>query len=211
MAYRETAKIRDKKALTQERVIQAALSLVAKGGFAAVQMSQVAKRANIATGTLYRYFESKEALSCTIFERATRIEVAQVEKVLQADTTPIQALEQALRVFATRALRAPTLAWALIAEPVDAAVDRKRLEYRQQYANLFATTLERAMSEQAISRQRAMLTSTAIVGAIAEALIGPLAHKAEAPLVPATQAQVIDDIIHFCLHGISVRSPHDQA
>ncbi|MCC5880981.1 MAG: TetR/AcrR family transcriptional regulator, partial [Idiomarina sp.] len=171
-------------------------------------MTEVARRAGIATGTLYRYFTSKEQLACTAFERATRIEVAQVEQALCSDPHPLTALENALRVFARRALRAPTLAWALIAEPVDAAVDQKRLEYRLQYANLFAHTIERAMSDQLISRQRAMLTSTAIVGAIAEALIGPLAHKAEAPLVPATQQQLIDDIIYFCLHGLSVRSSH---
>lgn len=208
MAYRETERIRDKKALTEERVVQATLSIVAQGGFAATQMSEVAKRAKIATGTLYRYFDSKEALACVAFERATGIEVKQVEQALHSGAPPLEALETALRIFATRALRAPTLAWALIAEPVDPAVDEKRLEYRLQYANLFATTIQSAMTEGLVSRQRAMLSSTAMVGAIAEALIGPLTHKANAHLVPATQQQLIDDIIHFCLHGLSVRSTH---
>lgn len=208
MAYRETERVRDKKALTEERVIQAALSLIAQGGFASIQMSTVAKRANIATGTLYRYFDSKETLACVVFERATRIEVKQVEQALDSGAPPLEALEKALRIFASRALRAPTLAWALIAEPVDPAVDQKRLEYRLQYANLFATTIQSAMTKGLVSRQRAMLSSTAIVGAIAEALIGPLTHKANAQLVPAAQQQLIDDIIHFCLHGLQVRSAH---
>ena len=43
----------------------------------------------------------------------------------------------ALRTFAERALRAPTMAWALIAEPVDPTVDQARLDYRQRYARLF--------------------------------------------------------------------------
>lgn len=205
MAYRETAKIRDKKAETQTRIEQAALSLVAKSGFKALQMSDVAKGAGIATGTLYRYFANKEALACSVFETATQKEVAQVSAKLAAHEDPVDALECALRTFAARALQAPTLAWALIAEPVDAAVDEKRLEYRLIYANLFARAIERAMARQQITRQRALLTSTAMVGAIAEALIGPLADKAKVTLVPASQQQVIDDIIHFCLHGLDLK------
>lgn len=207
MAYRETDKVRDKKALTQERIIQAGLALVGKSGFAALQMSDVAKGANMATGTLYRYFANKEALACSIFERATQIEVDQVSAILQHHDAPLKGLEQALRTFAKRALKAPTLAWALIAEPVDPAVDAMRLKYRLTYATLFAKAIEAAMHDEQISRQHAMLSATAMVGAIAEALIGPLADKTKITLVPANKQQVIDNIIHFCLHGLNVRSP----
>ncbi len=42
----------------RERMLQAALSL-ALGGYDAVQMREVAERADVALGTLYRYFPSK--------------------------------------------------------------------------------------------------------------------------------------------------------
>lgn len=204
MAYRETARMRDKRALTQTRIEQAALKLVASGGFKALQVSDVAAAASIATGSLYRYFTNKEALACRVFEMASQQEVDQATAVISAHDDPITGLEQALRTFAKRALKAPVLAWALIAEPVDAAVDEKRLQYRLMYANVFAGAIQHAMARHQISRQRAMLTATAMVGAIAEALIGPLADKAQITLVPAAQQQVIDDIIHFCLHGLRV-------
>lgn len=44
------------------RVIRAALELAAKGGYDTVQMRDVAALANVALGTVYRYFPSKDAL-----------------------------------------------------------------------------------------------------------------------------------------------------
>lgn len=43
-------------------VMQAAMELVAENGFHGSPMSMVAKRAGVATGTIYHYFESKDTL-----------------------------------------------------------------------------------------------------------------------------------------------------
>jgi AcrR family transcriptional regulator len=43
----------------RKRILDATLALAAKGGYDAVQMRTVAEQANVALGTLYRYFPSK--------------------------------------------------------------------------------------------------------------------------------------------------------
>jgi AcrR family transcriptional regulator len=43
----------------RKRIIDATIALASKGGYDAVQMRAVAERANVALGTLYRYFPSK--------------------------------------------------------------------------------------------------------------------------------------------------------
>ena len=43
----------------RKRILDATLALASKGGFDAVQMRAVAERAEVALGTLYRYFPSK--------------------------------------------------------------------------------------------------------------------------------------------------------
>lgn len=43
----------------RKRILDATLSLASKGGYDAVQMRAVAERADVALGTLYRYFPSK--------------------------------------------------------------------------------------------------------------------------------------------------------
>ena len=50
------------QAARRERVVRAALELGADGGYDAVQMRDVAARAEVALGTIYRYFPSKDAL-----------------------------------------------------------------------------------------------------------------------------------------------------
>jgi AcrR family transcriptional regulator len=50
------------QAARRERVIRAAFDLAAAGGYDAVQMRDVAGRADVALGTIYRYFPSKDAL-----------------------------------------------------------------------------------------------------------------------------------------------------
>lgn len=43
----------------RRRIIRATIALASKGGYEAVQMREVANRADVALGTLYRYFPSK--------------------------------------------------------------------------------------------------------------------------------------------------------
>jgi TetR/AcrR family transcriptional regulator, cholesterol catabolism regulator len=43
----------------RKRILDATLALASKGGYDAVQMREVADRADVALGTLYRYFPSK--------------------------------------------------------------------------------------------------------------------------------------------------------
>lgn len=68
------------QAARRERVIRAALELGAEGGYDAVQMRDVATRAGVALGTIYRYFASNDALLLAVMvqwlgdleERVTR-------------------------------------------------------------------------------------------------------------------------------------------
>ena len=46
----------------RQRVIDAAIELALEGGYEAVQMRDVATRADVAMGTVYRYFSSKDHL-----------------------------------------------------------------------------------------------------------------------------------------------------
>jgi AcrR family transcriptional regulator len=52
----------DGKAARRIRVVEAAMNLAAEGGYDAVQMREVAERANVSLGTIYRYFGGKDDL-----------------------------------------------------------------------------------------------------------------------------------------------------
>ncbi|TVQ31182.1 MAG: TetR/AcrR family transcriptional regulator [Wenzhouxiangella sp.] len=209
MPYRETSQVRERKTARRERLLRAVWELVGERGFEQVRMVDVAARAGLATGTVYRYFGSRGELFAAVFQRATALEVEHVRQAL-ADTsgTAADGVEAALRTFARRAMRAPVLAWSLMAEPVDPRVEQARLVYRRSYARLFQTAIERGIGESVFPPQPAGLSANAVVGALAEALAGPLApgrdvdHQAGAVQAIALES-MIDTVVRFCMQGLT--------
>jgi TetR/AcrR family transcriptional regulator, cholesterol catabolism regulator len=62
----------ERQAARRERVVKAAISLASSGGYEAVQMRDVAAKARVALGTLYRYFSSKDHLLVSCLAQWTR-------------------------------------------------------------------------------------------------------------------------------------------
>jgi AcrR family transcriptional regulator len=75
-----TAAQRDRR----KRILDATLALASKGGYDAVQMRTVAERADVALGTLYRYFPSKIHLLVTALAR----EFEKIQDRLDRTTIP---------------------------------------------------------------------------------------------------------------------------
>lgn len=62
----------ERQAARRDRVLKAAIALAASGGYDAVQMRDVAAKARVALGTLYRYFSSKDHLLVSCLGQWTR-------------------------------------------------------------------------------------------------------------------------------------------
>jgi AcrR family transcriptional regulator len=77
--------------------------------------------------------------------------------------------------FAARALRDRRLAFAAIAEPIDAELDAARLTFRKSLAAEFAGRISAAIAEGRLPQQDAEVAAAAITGLLIEGLIGPLA------------------------------------
>lgn len=199
MAYRETVKIKERKAAQQLALLRAAETLVREQGFAGLTIQALAARAGVGVGTVYRYYRAKDELAAEVFRLATEREVAAVAEAIDSDGTVATRLCGAVEVFARRAMQAPRLAWALIAEPADPAVDAVRLTYRQAYADVFEVFIEDGVLSQALPAQNAKVVAAALVGAMAEALVGPLAGTL---MEDQADDQVIDQLQQFCLRAI---------
>jgi AcrR family transcriptional regulator len=71
----------------RKRILDTTISLASKGGFDAVQMRAVAEQADVALGTLYRYFPSKIHLLVSALGREFEVaEAATREKPIPGDT-----------------------------------------------------------------------------------------------------------------------------
>lgn len=175
MPYRRTENVERRLAAREQSILDATLATASEGGMGAVQMAPVAERAGIAAGTIYRYFPSKTELVGDLVGSVCERELAAMRAA--ADTAPgsLSALAAAIVTFATRALADRKLAWAMTAEPVEAEVDAARLDYRKALAQEIAARIEAAREH--LPPQDARVSSTAVVGALLEGLIGPLAAE----------------------------------
>ena len=88
--------------------------------------------------------------------------------------TAADKLDAIVREFTSSSLSQPRLAWALGYEPVDPLVDAERLAYRQTYRERLAELLRHGIEAGELPEQDAELTAASLIGAISEALVGPL-------------------------------------
>jgi AcrR family transcriptional regulator len=201
MPYRPTEKTEARRAATRERIVAAGLEQLADGGYASASVQAIARRADIATGTVYRHFPSKSELFAEAFRRASAIEFEVVTEAAADDGRPArERLAVAAEAFARRALAEPTRAYALLAEPVDPAVEAERLAFRRGYRDVFARTIEQGVAAGELPPQDARTVAAALVGALGEALVGPLS-----PGRRGSHEALIATLVQFCLNAIPER------
>ncbi|HNP56712.1 MAG TPA: cholesterol catabolism transcriptional regulator KstR [Gordonia sp. (in: high G+C Gram-positive bacteria)] len=97
----------------RRRILDATLALASKGGYDAVQMRTVAEKADVAVGTLYRYFPSKVHLLVTALSREFERVEARVDRSQLAGETGVERLRTVLDMITFAMQRDPLLTEAM--------------------------------------------------------------------------------------------------
>ncbi len=202
MPYRRTDNVIRKQAARHRAIIAAARKVASEGGMAALQIVPVAERAGIAAGTVYRYFPSKTELVGALVRAVSETEIGAVSRAAEAAPGPMSGLAAAITTFAARALRNRRLAWAVLAEPVEPGVEALRVVFRQALAGEFRKRIVAAMALTHLPQQDADLSAAALVGALIEALLGPLAPGSAHD--PARLRDSVQALTLFLLRGLGV-------
>jgi AcrR family transcriptional regulator len=174
----------------REHILAAAADQLADSGYAGCSMTAVAARAGVAPGTLYNYVSGKSELITEVFATVAAGEVDAVCAAVAAARGTADEIVAVVETFANRALKAPRLAYALLAEPVDPALEKLRIRFRGSFRNVLADVIGRGMSSGALPPQNPEVVAAAVVGAIAEALLAPLAEGGDSDTV-ATLVTVV--------------------
>jgi AcrR family transcriptional regulator len=175
MVYRRTHQVVKRLAARRNAILAAAREAASEGGMAAVQIAPVAVRANVAAGTVYRYFPSKAELISELIAEVSRDELAAIRRAADAAPGPSSALAAAVTTVAVHTLSQRRLAWGILAEPVDVDVSASRLASRREIAGEMASRIDAAVRAGHLPAQDTALAATALLGALHEALVGPLA------------------------------------
>ncbi len=94
----------------RDAILRAAIDVFAGRGFFNAQVADVARAAGVAAGTVYLYFEGKDDLLVSIFERTMRDAIAEGRAAVAPVRDPIEQLRTVARVHLDRMGRDRSLA-----------------------------------------------------------------------------------------------------
>ncbi|PYO91139.1 MAG: TetR family transcriptional regulator [Gemmatimonadetes bacterium] len=198
---------RRRKSARPEEIIHAALEVFAERGFAATKLADVARKAGVTKGTIYLYFENKEALFKALIRETIVPVIAQGEALAKSFTgTARDLFEKLVRDY-----------WRLVGETALAGIPRLMIaeagnfpELARFYYEEVVTRGHRLMSgvlERGIKAGEFRKVDLAVATKLA---MSPLMHavvarKAFAHCMPEgfDVARYLDTHIDLYLHGIS--------
>src|SRR4029078_11139221 len=96
MIYRRTHQVVKRLAARRSAILAAARDAAGDGHMPAVQIARVSVRANVAAGTVYRYFPSKAELISELIAEVSRDELAAIRRAADAAPGPSSALARAV-------------------------------------------------------------------------------------------------------------------
>ncbi|TQM30445.1 TetR/AcrR family transcriptional regulator [Nocardia bhagyanarayanae] len=197
MAYRRTPAVQARLDAQEQLIVQAATKVLSEAGFAGLSMAAVANRAGVATGTVYKHFDGKANLVTAVFRTVVAREVAAVTAAARTGSA-VERVTAAVETFAGRAMKNPKLAYVLLVEPVDTVVDAERLRFRRAFAEAFESAVADGVAAGELPAQDPRTSAAALVGAIGEVLVGPLAAAPHAE-------SVVPQLVTFAIRALGMQ------
>src|SRR5690625_7271565 len=103
-----------------KQIIEAAVTVIAKNGYHAAQVSKIAKEAGVADGTIYLYFKNKEDILVSLFKE----KMGQFIERISVSIKPLQRADEKLHQLIT-------MHFLQLAEDHNLAVVAQRSEERR--------------------------------------------------------------------------------
>jgi TetR/AcrR family fatty acid metabolism transcriptional regulator len=191
-----------KSADKHSKILRASTKVFAKKGFFNARISDIAKEAKVADGTIYLYFNNKFDILISVFEEEIGNLIDQVQKLLATEDDPRKMLE----IFATKHLsvmkKNKNLAEVIQIELRQSAKLIK--DYRNnkfsEYVNIISSIIKRGQ-EQGVYRKsiRPGLAKRAFFGALDEiSRVWTVSDTTQYSIEEAT-AQVLDIFLYGIL------------
>jgi AcrR family transcriptional regulator len=194
---------------TLRKILEVTRDLVSEGGWAAAQISVIAQRAGVATGSVYRYFDSKADLCVHVLAEVSTREAEVIAGIVDSAGDATSRLRVGVSTFMRRAARDPRLAYALIAEPCEPEVDAARLEYRSALARQFGRLIAEGTARGEFIDVPPAVLSTCVIGALMEPLVQPLGRSADRS---TKEIEVLaDQVAQLCVRMVRVTGPKLEA
>ena len=201
--------MRDKNPEKRVRILDAALKVFATRGFYNAKVSEVAREAGVADGTIYLYFESKDALLIALFEdRMQRIIARANDELSRSEGSVLDKIRQAIALHLSLVVDDPDLAEFITVELRQSGKfikeydNPKFTEYLRIFRDLILAGQEQGLIRRTVD---ARLVVRAIFGALDELLLTlSLTHRNRSVDINAT----VDGLCDIFFDGIRARPAH---
>ena len=124
-------------------ILEAAEQLFLERGFHGVTVDEIADAADVAVGSIYGHFESKEGLYIALLERALEVEEAAMAEAFDPDMSPIQQLFRAGEAYLRFYFENPAYFRVLVFPHFDARPPEEIPEAAQRLAAKAETQVDR--------------------------------------------------------------------
>lgn len=92
------------------QIVQAALEVIAENGYHASQVSKIAKKANVADGTIYLYFKNKEDILISVFREKMGQFIKKIDNAIKEKETSSEKLRTLIEMHYSQLTESPYLA-----------------------------------------------------------------------------------------------------
>lgn len=188
MALELPAPWRERK---RRHILEAASRVFAERDYHSVSMDQVARRARVGKGTLYRYFDSKEDLYLALLDSALLLLTERLEQEEKAGLPPDQTLSGMVSaIVSTFCQHLPSFR-VLNGNEARLVVRKRQLfqSRRRHLVMLLGRVLERGMTAGIFRAVDPVATPSLLIGMVWGAVLN---HSEESP--PEVLAQTIVDM-----------------
>ena len=93
-----------------QQIVEAAIRVFARNGYYNSRVSDIAREAGIASGTIYLYFKTKEEILVTLFRDKMAAFVAQLRREIAGEPDPVAKIRRLVGVHFAVLERNPALA-----------------------------------------------------------------------------------------------------
>jgi TetR/AcrR family transcriptional regulator, fatty acid metabolism regulator protein len=93
-----------------QQIIEAAIRVFARNGYYNSRVSDIAREAGIASGTIYLYFKTKEEILVTLFRERMAAFVAQLRREIAGEPDPVAKIRRLVGVHFSVLEQSPALA-----------------------------------------------------------------------------------------------------
>ena len=184
----------------RERILRAAIDTFAESGYFNAKVSDIAKAAGVADGTIYLYFDGKEDLLVNVFREHTRNYLQLLESQLRNVKKPEERMRIAIRHHLEALGRDRALAVVSQVELRHSLKFMSLLSHNEvgDYLNMIRTIVEQGQAEGVFRRSvHPQLVAKSVFGILDEMVTSWI--LSEKDYNPADQA---DQIADFVLNGL---------